>query len=439
MYAYKIASHMGQDQYKREIVIDKLEVLIHQFDNRLSHPNLVHILAEGENSRELPLNLLYYSIAGQWESEFKPILTHYIEELGNDDLNEDQLKDLQLKHQKEYLSLVDHFIFNITNLVTLIEENTETRIQLLRDIEYIALPLLLLAILATPLLLYFRILLPLRDLLEISQLVRQHEFSRQAHYLRKDELGEVGHAFNLMTTDLSATYAELEDKVIERTNDLIQEANRITMLEERSNIAQELHDSIAQSVFYMRMQISRIKTLCRRQTPLDELIPIIEELSQSNDDNNKQLRELISTFRIEVNPAGLTVALEDIIKRYSERGDTDLKFENRVPEFKFSHNEEVHLIQITQEAVSNIIKHANAQQGVITLKHDRESNKIILTIRDDGVGIPENPERPNHFGLKTMQERGESMHGKIKIVALPTRGTKLTLKFHPALTQEAEL
>ena len=56
MYAYKIASHMGQDQYKREIVIDKLEVLIHQFDNRLSHPNLVHILAEGENSRELPLN-----------------------------------------------------------------------------------------------------------------------------------------------------------------------------------------------------------------------------------------------------------------------------------------------------------------------------------------------------------------------------------------------
>lgn len=317
--------------------------------------------------------------------------------------------------------------------------STENRIQLLRNIEFISLPLLLLTIMAAPILLYYRILVPLKELLIISESVRKRDFSRQSKYVRNDELGELARAFNLMNSDLSATYAELEEKIMEKTQSLIDESNRITLMEERNTIAQELHDSLAQSIFYLNIQIGRIKALIKQSASHDQLIPIIDELRDTNSLADRQLRELISTFRIKTNPEGLDASVDEIIEKQLERSKTELEFNNQIPDFSFSHNEEIYLIQIIQEAVSNIIKHADASHGSILLEQDEKSGDVVLSIRDDGIGIPKNPHRTNHFGLNNMEERANNINGELTILPIPDGGTEVRLTFTPSLSQESKL
>ncbi len=449
MFAYKIATQMMRDQREEDPTSTDIRELISRFESQLNHPSLQHSIPQpSQNPKESdtvdlhPLYTLYNSIQWRWHEEIQPLLLSYAALLDMESGEESMGK---LKHtihnsyQQSYLSIIDDFVFDINNMVKLIEEQTESRIELLRNIAYVSLPLLLLSILAAPFLLYYRVLVPLKDLLEISQHVRQRDFSRQAKYTRKDELGELARAFNLMNSDLSATYAELEERIMEKTQALIDESNRITLMEERNIIAQELHDSLAQSIFYINIQISRIKTLIRREAPPSQLLPIIYEFATTNDEADRQLRELISTFRIKINPEGLTAAINEIITKYMGRESVTLKFYNHIPDFSFTHSEEVNMIQITQEAISNIIKHANATSGTIVLDHDGENNLVTLTIDDDGGGIPENPYRHNHFGLKNMEERAENINGNISIYQQADGGTRIELDFNPALTQESRL
>ncbi len=449
MYSYRIATQINQTGDDAAQSTKKIRELMRRFEQQLNHPKLLESIpkrvsmTQNGTSKPLleqnPLRTLYLSVHGQWFTQIKPILADYIRQLAEPGLSPVEVGKIHTDYQQQYLLRIEDFVFNINNMVKLIEEQTESKIKLLRDIEYISLPLLLLSILAAPFLLYYRILLPLKDLLQIAEQVRRRDFSRQAKYVREDELGELARAFNLMNSDLSATYAELEERIMEKTQALIEESNRITLMEERNTIAQELHDSLAQSIFYLKIQISRIRTLTGRDAPPAELLPVIEELAETNNTADRQLRELISTFRIKVNPEGLTAAVEEIINRQMERSGIALEFDNQIPDFSFTHNEEVHLIQIIQEAVSNIIKHAGATQGTILLDQDAESGDILLTIRDNGAGIPEDPHRTNHFGLKTMEERAESIRGIFSIRPMASGGTEIRLAFTPTLSQESRL
>lgn len=444
MLSYKIATQMVRDQRANTPDSAPMQSLIKQFETQLNHPSLRHTIIEpaAPNTSPGALPLLYQSIQKRWEFEIRPLLLQYttlVDRSSDQPQPESTQAQIFSTYQQNYLSKIDNFVFDINEMVHLIEKQTESRIQLLRDIEYISLPLLLLSILAAPILLYRRVLVPLKDLLQISKRVRQRDFSQQARHVRDDELGELAHAFNLMNSDLSATYAELEERIMEKTQALIKESNQITLMEERNAIAQELHDSLAQSLFYIKIQISRIRTLTDRGASADQLLPVVEEFEEINNAADHQLRELISTFRIQVNPEGVTAAIEEILKKQQDRHTITLHFENRIPDFSFTHNEEIHLIQIIQEAVSNITKHAQANQGVITLELDRASDRVLLTIEDDGIGIPADPHRPNHFGLSNMSQRAENLHGTLSIHPGDQQGTQIQLSFPPTLPQESPL
>lgn len=226
---------------------------------------------------------------------------------------------------------------------------------------------------------------------------------------------------------------------MDKTQSLIDESNRITLMEERNIIAQELHDSLAQSIFYLNIQIGRIKTLIKQGGSNDQLLPIIDEFRETNNTADRQLRELISTFRIKTNPEGIDAAVNETINKHMARSSVKLEFRNHIPGFSFSHNEEIYLTQIIQEATSNITKHANANHGTIELGQDIESQEIILTVRDDGVGIPLQPHRINHFGLHNMEERAKNINGAINIQSHPDGGTEVRLSFTPSLPQESKL
>lgn len=212
MLSYKIATQMMRDQRAEKPTSTKIRGLIRRFDSKLNHPSLKHSIPQpqhnpkGGDSAAPPLYTLYNSVHGQWREEIQPLLLSYASLL---DIRPEQKsiettkEKIHSSYQQNYLARIDEFVFDINNMVTIIEEQTEDRIQLLRNIEFVSLPLLLITILAAPILLYYRVLVPLKDLLQISEHVRQRDFSRQAKYLRNDELGELAKAFNLMNSDLS--------------------------------------------------------------------------------------------------------------------------------------------------------------------------------------------------------------------------------------------
>ncbi len=443
MLSHKIGTQMMHDNQQQPPDPSQIEQMITRFEQQLNHPALQEVIPVYTTLKKTDtIHHLYQSIVNQWKNEMKPLLVSYaafLETLATPTTSPQANQVAMNSFHRIYLAKIDPFVQEIDRMVSAIEERTESQIQLLHDIEYISLLLLLITIIAAPFLFQRKILVPLKDLLKISKQVRQRDFSSQVQYHRPDELGNVAQAFNLMISDLSATYTELEERIADKTNALIEESNRITLMEERNAIAQELHDSLAQSVFYLNIQITRINTLIKQGASYEQLTPVIEELKETSTTTDHQLRELISTFRIQLNPEGLSAAIEEIIQRQKGRYPVKIQFHNQIPEFNFSHNEEVHLIQIIQEATSNIIKHAQASTGTITLSHDNTRNLVILSIIDDGIGIPDNPDRPNHFGLSTMRERATAIHGKLSITQNCDKGTSVTLQFSPARSQESPL
>jgi signal transduction histidine kinase len=85
---------------------------------------------------------------------------------------------------------------------------------------------------------------------------------------------------------------------------------------------------------------------------------------------------------------------------------------------------QVGLYRIAQEALNNIVKHAKANQAVITL---RQGETVRLTIADNGAGFDPSTVTADHLGLKIMKERAESIHAKLSIYSEPGDGTQISV------------
>ena len=86
---------------------------------------------------------------------------------------------------------------------------------------------------------------------------------------------------------------------------------------------------------------------------------------------------------------------------------------------------EITLLRISQEALTNIARHAQASQAILSLRLDEK--QVCLTIEDNGTGITskEGEKRPRSHGLKIMQERAEALEGTLNVLSTPEKGTKI--------------
>ncbi len=126
---------------------------------------------------------------------------------------------------------------------------------------------------------------------------------------------------------------------------------------------------------------------------------------------------------------GLVAALADFLRDFSEvrKIAVDLKVDH--PEvLNFSSQVEIQLIRIIHEALTNIVKHAHATKGKITIENNKET--AVITIEDDGKGFAEiKTSQPSlHFGLQTMKDRAESVGGALSVHSSQGRGTRVTIQ-----------
>ncbi len=145
----------------------------------------------------------------------------------------------------------------------------------------------------------------------------------------------------------------------------------------------------------------------------------------------RQLRELLTTFRLRMDEAGLNTALEKTVKEFSERNKVEIELDNHLGGCKLAPNAEIHVIQVVREALANVVRHSRAEHAVVSALCNVDGD-VTIAIDDDGIGMPEEKERQHHYGLAIMQERAHGVSGELNITPSVLGGTRVELRFSAA-------
>jgi len=209
-------------------------------------------------------------------------------------------------------------------------------------------------------------------------------------------------------------------------------------------MARELHDSLAQSLTYLKIQVTRLSMMTRSGAERSAVKDALDELKEGLDTAYRQLRELLTSFRLQMNGEGLGPALAKTVAEFNARGETVIQLNNRLKTSPFSVNEEIHVLQIVREALSNVVHHSKATEALVSLSIEDGKN-IRVCIEDNGIGIPDKAERTHHYGLAIMCERANSLQGNLRVETQDRGGTRVCLRLpaaanrqnRPALWKEA--
>ncbi len=212
-----------------------------------------------------------------------------------------------------------------------------------------------------------------------------------------------------------------------------EQSHRLSLLEERAAIARELHDSLAQSLAYMKIQVSRLRPFA--DSGNSEAAQILSELREGLNSAYRQLRELLTTFRLRIEGEGLASTLQATVAEFSSRGDIPIALEVHLAGCLLSGNEEIHTLQIVREALSNVLNHARASQATVKVECGGNGS-VSAVVEDDGIGIRKQA-GTHHYGMTIMEERAKSLGGTLTVEQPATAGTRITLNFVPASRRAA--
>lgn len=209
-----------------------------------------------------------------------------------------------------------------------------------------------------------------------------------------------------------------------------QESRRMIIMQERSLIANELHDSLAQTLASLRFQV-RVLDETLQPTSEYQSIRGIEQVENSLDEAYSDLRELIAHCRTPIDKQGLMHAVEKLISRLRKDSGMHILLQEEWDDSDLPPNLEMHIFRIVQEAMNNIRKHSNAHNVRLMFRCDDMGNHHIL-IENDGQGFetPHASDHPGkHVGLSIMRERANYLGGDLRIESEPDEGTRIELYF----------
>ncbi|HNQ03020.1 MAG TPA: histidine kinase [Thiobacillaceae bacterium] len=213
----------------------------------------------------------------------------------------------------------------------------------------------------------------------------------------------------------------------------IEQNRRLALLEERAVIARELHDSLAQSLAYMRIQVSRLQAVINKPERQTEAEDMLQELREGMSGAYRQLRELLSTFRLRMEGEDLASALAQTVAEFADRGELEIDLRADRGGCVLSPNEEIHVLHVVREALSNVLNHARARHAGVQLVCT-DAGRLEVTVEDDGIGIVKSA-NVHHYGMTIMEERARSLGGEIRYAPRPGGGTRVVLSFRPSRMQ----
>jgi len=205
---------------------------------------------------------------------------------------------------------------------------------------------------------------------------------------------------------------------------LVAREKEMAVSEERNLLAQELHDSIAQSLAFLNIQVQLLRNDLQQgqiTTALQGLEQIREGVQESYDD----VRELLVHFRTRVGNADLETAVRSALEKFEGQTGISTAFSHRgtVPDLSPEHV--LQAMHIVQESLSNVRKHARASRVDVELACEGD---CTLYINDNGTGFDAaNDAGDTHVGLSIMRERAHRIGAELALESKLGQGTKVRL------------
>jgi two-component system nitrate/nitrite sensor histidine kinase NarX len=220
--------------------------------------------------------------------------------------------------------------------------------------------------------------------------------------------------------------ASLEGMVASRTAELegvqqrlVDQAEEAAATAERARISRDLHDAVSQLLFSIRLLAGSLPKLWRSDPPAAERSTL--EIQRLAGGALAEMRTLLRELRPDTVPHTslellITQATEGVSARMDIPVSVDVEMEGRLPN-------EVHVVtyRVCQEALANVARHANASRVEVSVKGG--SDRVSMTVRDDGVGFDPSGAPKGTLGLVTMAERVDETGGRFDVVSAPGRGT----------------
>ena len=194
--------------------------------------------------------------------------------------------------------------------------------------------------------------------------------------------------------------------------------------EEKARIAREVHDELGQMLTVLKLETSMCELAYAQLDPglnerLNSMKRLIAQLFQL-------VRDVATALRPPILDAGIASAIEWQARRFEAR--TQIPCLVQVPDnlAPLSDAKAIGLFRILQEALTNVMRHAQAHTVELTLA--QEGDELCLTVSDDGVGFVPATGRPTSFGVVGMRERVLIMGGQLSLESEPGEGTTLSVR-----------
>ena len=208
-----------------------------------------------------------------------------------------------------------------------------------------------------------------------------------------------------------------------RTSALLREA---AVSEERSMLARELHDSIAQSLAFLRIQVSLLRqALAQQQT--DRVAQVIDEIDAGVKESTNDVRELLVHFRTRTNSDDIEQAVEVTLSKFEYQTGIRTRLAVSGHAVPLHSDTQLQVLHVIQEALSNVRKHAKASEVTVTIT---KGTPWRFAVRDNGLGFIERQAKDTdtHVGLQIMRERAERIGAKVEIESERGVGSTVTIE-----------
>ncbi len=203
---------------------------------------------------------------------------------------------------------------------------------------------------------------------------------------------------------------------------------QLAISEERNLLAQELHDSIAQGLAFLNIQVQLLQDSLNKGR-VDEALQTAGQLREGVQESYDDVRELLVHFRTRVHHADLDSAITAALEKFEGQTGIRTAFEQQGEGAPPLQSDEIQIMHIVQESLSNIRKHAKA--GTVQVQVERLQGRCQIRICDDGMGFDPvtepNLQSDHHVGLKIMRERAHRIGGEFRITSKPGEGTCISL------------
>lgn len=224
-------------------------------------------------------------------------------------------------------------------------------------------------------------------------------------------------------TQLIQTLGQQAALAIQLTR-LAQEARQLAILEERTRLAREIHDTLAQGFTGIIVQLQTAAELgaadpARRQAHLDQAVSLARS---SLAEARRSVRALRAPALLDTDLGG---ALLRLLQQLTAHTPVEATFAVAGTPAPLPPEVEGQLLRIGQEAITNALRHAGARRLQIELRF--EPGAVRLMVRDDGVGFVPARVREDHYGLLGMRERAQQLGATLELTSAPGAGTTVSV------------